>query len=676
MSTGAVATTAKAREDKEQQLLQDDIQVRKLVLDAVAKGVPGVDIAGSVVDGEVLRTIEGASQVAITVHDQARNIYRSGVLQDKDGDLRAVDFNLDGLWFRLVKSSKQGDDIVLTAEDRDVDYLRGKRGPRTLGSRKSVGHPKGLTRAEAVLELIRSVKIRKIPVKIHDLHKLVPIAKLTDQDREDRRNRKKPETQEQRDLDRAPGFPEGSNIPGVNKRQQERIAICLVQAEKDNAPERAVLAMLCAGFGESQWGEDRGVRGTTFQTQVIPESRLDLQAHYFLVGGHSFRAGGAIQLVREEPTFTVGTVASAVEVSDATGAHYDAYFAKARRVLDEWGGVKSGPGGPEKIETYRKRYAFKVEKKDTYWDTIQRWAKEVNWRAFFSGGVFHYISEEDLFKSRARYRIREGMPGVINIDHDWDKRKKVNRATATVHIHRWAIPPGCVVIIDGIGPASGRWLVESVTRSLFSSEATVNMKKPAREKKEPRTELVRRKQDDEQDPDGTNSTGGPNSLPASGGVAPPLNRITNHSNGYTGPGGHDGVDLICGANAPIYAICDAEVIDVRSGGWWGKSPSGDVSKGDGIIQLKCLVDTGPFKKGMHFGYGHAEHAVVEVGDSVAAGKHIGHAGFAVAWHVHFMANGGGTDRGTGDRDPWPFVEYAMRKRNRSKLDQDWSGANP
>ena len=143
------------------------------------------------------------------------------------------------------------------------------------------------------------------------------------------------------------------------------------------------------------------------------------------------------------------------------------------------------------------------------------------------------------------------------------------------------------------------------------------------------------------------------------GVAPPINKILTSAHGFKG--GHDGVDLICNANVPIMALCDAEVIDVRGGGWWGKSPTGDVTKGDGIIQLKCLTDVGPFKRGMHFGYGHAEHAVVRKGQRVKAGEVIGKAGYANAWHVHFMVNSGGTMKGVGDRDPMPFVRYAMKR---------------
>lgn len=146
-------------------------------------------------------------------------------------------------------------------------------------------------------------------------------------------------------------------------------------------------------------------------------------------------------------------------------------------------------------------------------------------------------------------------------------------------------------------------------------------------------------------------------------VASPLKRILGDSWGWHKPG-HDGVDLICEGDAAIYAICDAKIIDVRSTGWWGNgaqaSGGHQISEGDGIIQLECLVDTGPFKKGMHFGYGHAEKATVAVGQTIKAGRKIGHAGFANAWHVHFMVNGGNTMKGIGDRDPLPFVDFARK----------------
>lgn len=143
-------------------------------------------------------------------------------------------------------------------------------------------------------------------------------------------------------------------------------------------------------------------------------------------------------------------------------------------------------------------------------------------------------------------------------------------------------------------------------------------------------------------------------------VAAPVGKIITMTWGFH-PGVHDGIDLICGPNAPIFALCDAEVIDVRPSGWWGNNPSGAVWKGDGIIQIRCLTDDGPFKIGMHFGYGHAEGADVKVGERVEAGGRLGEAGLAVAWHVHLMGNNGEFgNKGKGSFDPRPFVNYAIR----------------
>lgn len=141
--------------------------------------------------------------------------------------------------------------------------------------------------------------------------------------------------------------------------------------------------------------------------------------------------------------------------------------------------------------------------------------------------------------------------------------------------------------------------------------------------------------------------------------------ITQHSWGWNPPG-HDGVDLIAPWNNPMLAICDGEIVRADAEGWWGKgahpSAGHPVGDGDGIIIIECGVNVGPFKKGMHFCYGHGEHAAVRVGQEVRAGAYIGKVGWANASHIHFMANAtppqGNFYTGRGDRDPWPFVNYA------------------
>lgn len=142
-------------------------------------------------------------------------------------------------------------------------------------------------------------------------------------------------------------------------------------------------------------------------------------------------------------------------------------------------------------------------------------------------------------------------------------------------------------------------------------------------------------------------------------VARPLKSVLADSWGYHPPV-HDGIDLICPARAPIYAMVRSRVLRADTGGWWGKSPSGDVTKGDGIVVLECLESVGPFRKGLRVCYGHAERPTVQVGQVVPAGARIGEAGLAVAWHIHLMVHGRNDARGVGDRDPGPFYRYAMK----------------
>jgi murein DD-endopeptidase MepM/ murein hydrolase activator NlpD len=144
-----------------------------------------------------------------------------------------------------------------------------------------------------------------------------------------------------------------------------------------------------------------------------------------------------------------------------------------------------------------------------------------------------------------------------------------------------------------------------------------------------------------------------------GGICSPTPRITQDSWGWV-KGVHDGIDLITPADAPLHAICAGRVIRADPDGWWGKAPSGDVRKGDGIIIIRASDDHGPIKKGMNLCYGHAEHPKVKEGENVKAGQRIGTAGLAVVPHIHFMVNDDNSDRGVGDRDPRPIYNYVKK----------------
>jgi murein DD-endopeptidase MepM/ murein hydrolase activator NlpD len=143
----------------------------------------------------------------------------------------------------------------------------------------------------------------------------------------------------------------------------------------------------------------------------------------------------------------------------------------------------------------------------------------------------------------------------------------------------------------------------------------------------------------------------------------PITNIISSAWGWH-PGVHDGVDLICDPNAPLLAICDGEIVRADAGGWWGKGAPLDPvlkARGDGIIVLRSTTDHGIFRPGLNFCYGHAESPVVRKGDRVKAGDRIGTAGFANAWHAHFMVNDRSDALGLGDRDPMPYVRFAQEQ---------------
>jgi hypothetical protein len=125
-----------------------DLDLQKVVLDVVNRKIKGLDtrIEGSLVGGEVERTIEGASTLTLNVHDPKRALLQSGMFS------YAIDVRLDRFFWRLVKVGKSGDDLTLTFEDRAVAYLRAHDKPRKASRAK-------MTRAQFALSLVREVKL-------------------------------------------------------------------------------------------------------------------------------------------------------------------------------------------------------------------------------------------------------------------------------------------------------------------------------------------------------------------------------------------------------------------------------------------------------------------------------------------------------------------------------------
>ena len=457
------------------ELMASDVDVAQLVLEVAGVDVE-LNVIESVVSADVARTIEGASTLTITIHDQAREILNGRFLEDPDGDLRTVDVEVDNLWFRLVKIDKQADDLTLTFEDRQVARLRAKRGPRRASKKK-------LNRAEFARTLVRSVRSETIRFYCPELHTRKQITKAS-----------KKESQKERDARRGGGFAPGVRLQGkegtLDKDQLRNATRMLNVADSLKAGERATLALIVACLVEApdfknprtpsaDGGNSYGIlQAKVGQGYNTLKNALDLEwCGTKFLKGPAFTGGkdGAIALARKNPKWTPGQIAQTIQGS-AHPARYDKYLKQAKTILKMWGGSTRG------TDTVLRRSAWKVDRGTDYWETIQSLASDVNWRAFMVSGTLYFISEDLLMKSRPRMTINEETPGVTNIDWSWDQGKKVNTSTVSCRIDRWAAPPGTVIELEDSGPATGRWLVQDVQRSLFSAEATITLRKAMKEK--------------------------------------------------------------------------------------------------------------------------------------------------------------------------------------------------
>jgi len=124
-------------------------------------------------------------------------------------------------------------------------------------------------------------------------------------------------------------------------------------------------------------------------------------------------------------------------------------------------------------------------KREDNWTCIKRLADEVGWRAFFIGGVFYFLTDDDLFKTQPIATVTEETPGVMGIGFDYDVGRKGATVDLPCQVGLWSAPPGSVIVIEELGPLDGRWLVNTYSRSLFDDNADIALTKPQPKLREP-----------------------------------------------------------------------------------------------------------------------------------------------------------------------------------------------
>jgi len=456
-----------------------DVGLSSLVLDVVSRKVKGLDtqIASSITDGSLERTVEGASSLTLTVHDPDRALLRSGIFGF------AIDVLLDRYPFRLAQVAKQEHDLTLTFEDRAVALLRTHTSPKKANRAK-------VTRAEFALSLVREVRdfggLKFVCPALHTQQK-VAIA-----------NKKQGRTDTSRAVQKQRGLNRDAKLtvkgqpasPGQLKLGERMLDV----ADSLDAGEKASTALIAACIVEStianlNYGDRDSlgvlqVRTSTAQGMSIDNRDPAQCANAFLTRGFyddpELGSGGAITKARKYPNASAGRIAQAVQGS-GTPTAYDQRQAEALAWVKAYNGsgVTASTRSITKALPYQFRRGGTDGTKEDSWTCLQRLAQEVQWRCFISGGVVYFTSETDLLKAKPRYLLDEDSQGVLGIDFDLDTGKPVHEVSITARADRWAAAPGTVVeLSDLMGPAQGRYLVATVSRGLFDATATITCRKP------------------------------------------------------------------------------------------------------------------------------------------------------------------------------------------------------
>jgi hypothetical protein len=484
------------------ELMGHDFDLQSLLI--YFKSKVKFDSIDRVTDINVSRTVEGASTITVTINDADRAVLRSGNLNNK------LDVQIDGLWFRLVKVEKQSDTLTLTFEDRDVAVLRGH-------NKLKIVRRTHATRAEFINNLIRETDKElspRIATVIPSLHKVQPIEKAADL----------PGYQQQA-VEKVGGIPEDATDfaaahhmgETVTKQQLARNALTVKgkTADKDQikncniivhvgqsmgARRKVIVASIMTAIQESTLRNlpygDRDSLGLFQQRDSwgSKSDRLDpaTAARLFF--------NKAIPVDKEDPTRPYWDICQTVQVSALPDA-YAQWRTEAERMVTAYGipggdieGDAATANNSAAQEATSGEYIFyrgvpaskgKKWKKEDSWTCIQRLAEEVGWRAFFVSGVFYYISEDELFKSKPLATLTEFSEGVEGLDGDYDSGKKSADVTLTARVGTWLVPPGSLIVLQDMGPWNGRWLVNTFERSLFDAKATITLKKPRPKLPEP-----------------------------------------------------------------------------------------------------------------------------------------------------------------------------------------------
>jgi murein DD-endopeptidase MepM/ murein hydrolase activator NlpD len=469
----------------------DDLDLEALNL--ALKGFASEQLIESVTKAEVERTIDGASTFSLDVSDPERVLMNSPFLAED------VYTEIDGLWFALVGVDKQDDTMSITFEDREVYIMRKYDKPKSAAWGTT-------TRPKFIRDMVREIKELKIPFVCPELQgaKLIGSSGAATPDAVAQANR-------------APGFAFGAQVTVKNKiadfGQLDVISRVLRVGLSMNAARKVLLSGLQAitveSLARNLTGGDRDSAGA-FQQRPSQGWGTYAQVTNIEHASKSYFER-AITNNALHPTYTPGQLAQSVQGSAFPDA-YDEWRTEADHTLRTFGisgednltvtsqmtdnnqsiPINVDPetmflqvgGAGDQFQFTRGQFSTdtagkQIVKRENTWDSSGRLVDEVGWRRFMVSGSFHLFSEPYLLRSQPRVVIgHEFDEGIIKVDFSYDVGQQNARVTVVALMERWAAPPGSVVLIENMGVINGRWLVNDITRPIFSPIATITLLKP------------------------------------------------------------------------------------------------------------------------------------------------------------------------------------------------------
>jgi hypothetical protein len=288
------------------------------------------DIRGRITGARTVRTMDGASSIVLNVDDNDLAVTSSGILSKAGNPTKRARkagleeaawdrvaparLTLDGWFTRLAgydfNIAARGSTLELTFED-EIAWLMRRQRDAIVSSRSSKGHPGGeMTRAEFIAMLLQISTKRQVGY----VHYFSPEQSVQQQVRKpSKTGEREPREGHQRRRGQAP-----DDQGAADRRRPAQAADHVAHRRRRlHAGERATLAMLCAGIGESSFRAIMNGAGSpyggVFQGNV-GGGVWDLNdtkgmAQSFLRGGKGFQGGGAIKLATDNTDWTPGHIA-------------------------------------------------------------------------------------------------------------------------------------------------------------------------------------------------------------------------------------------------------------------------------------------------------------------------------------------------------------------------------